>query len=411
MPHAQSTRRPLVIEGGDPALAVSLKRFKPIPDAGIEAAVAAMRAGDTFRYAMGSPDASQVSRFEREFAEHLGSRHAVAVNSCGSALFLALRGLGVRPGDAVLLNAFTFTAVPSAIVHAGATPVLVESDRGWRVDAADLDRMAAESGAKVLLLSYMRGHVPDMDAVLEVCRRRDLILIEDCAHALCTRWRGREMGRFGQAACFSAQSSKALSAGEGGVLATDDDELAARVILMSGSYEQRWRHHAAAPAVLPDLEGSLPGFSLRMGEVVGAMLRPQVPRLAELERSHRRKHRLLVSLLRGCPSIEVPPALPHAEQLGDTLQFHLVGLSPAQADRVIELAALEGLPMQIFGRARNARDYRNWGFVPAPRSLPSTLDAIAFACDLTLGQHLDERHIHDIADGLWRICDYVRGEG
>ena len=98
-------------------------------------------------------------------------------------MYIALNVVGVQPGDKILTNAFTFHAVPSVIHHAGAVPVLVESNREWAMDAEDLDKKASESGAKVLLMSYMRGHVPDMDAVMEVVKKHNLILIEDCAHA------------------------------------------------------------------------------------------------------------------------------------------------------------------------------------------------------------------------------------
>lgn len=405
---AHSTlRRPLVVQGGTPALDVSLKRFKPVPEEGIEAAVELMRRGDTFRYGAASPDASQVSRLEREFSAQLGVRHTVAVNSCGSALFLALKAAGVQPGDPVLLNAFTFTAVPSAVVHAGGRPVYVECDRGWRLDPDDLDAAAEASGAKVLVLSYMRGHIPNLDRVVEICERHDLFLIEDCAHALCSRWRGRPLGTFGDMATFSAQSSKALAAGEGGFLCTDDDDFAARGLLMSGSYERQWRNHLGVPELVRELEQELPSFSLRMSEIAGAVLRPQLSRLHELDLVHRRKHHLLASLLQHHPHLEIPPPLEHADQLGDTLQFHLVGLQPAQADRVVELAALEGVPLQIFGRGANARDYRNWRYAPADRDLPRTRDAIAFACDLPLGAHLEDDHLYAIADALDRVIDYV----
>ena len=94
-------------------------------------------------------------------------------------MFIALNIVGVQPGDTVLTNAFTFHAVPSVIEHARAVPVLVESNREWAMDPKDLDKKATEPGAKVLLLSYMRGHVPDMDAIMKVVEKHGLILIED----------------------------------------------------------------------------------------------------------------------------------------------------------------------------------------------------------------------------------------
>jgi dTDP-4-amino-4,6-dideoxygalactose transaminase len=110
------------------------------------------------------------------------------------------------------------------------------------IDTADLERKVRESGARVLLLSHMRGHVADMDAVVDLCRRLGLRLVEDCAHALCASWRGRAIGTFGDAAAFSAQTYKHLNAGEGGFVVLDDEDATARAILHSGSYMLHGQH-------------------------------------------------------------------------------------------------------------------------------------------------------------------------
>ncbi len=404
-------RQRLVIEGGTPAVDVDIKAFKPIPESGIADAIAAMQAGRTFRYGPKEPVDSQVSLFERDFAAYLGVRHAVAVNSCGAAMFIALRIAGLEPGDRVLLNAFTFTAVPSAIHHAGGVPLLVESGRDWTIDIADLEKKAREGDAKVLLLSYMRGHVPNIDEVLRICRENDLYLIEDCAHALCTTWKGTPMGRFGQIACFSTQSSKALSSGEGGLLCSNDSEVAAKAILYSGSYEKRWSRHFDVPEACSELQAHIPGYSMRMTEMVGAMLRPQVPRLGEISPIHRANNRRLKDILAESPNIDIPPLDDRIEMLGDTIQFHLVGLTAAQADRFVELGAMENIPMQIFGSGENARDFRWWKYLPEPPPLPMTERTIQFSVDLCLGPHLDETHIEAIGDALLRILDWIVAKG
>ena len=399
--------RRLVVEGGTPAIDVNVKRFKPIPESGIADAVKAMRTGATFRYGLGGPEESHVSCFEREFARHLGLKHAVAVNSCGGAIFLALRIAGVRPDDRVLMNAFTFTAVPSAIHQAGATPLLVESNRSFAIDTCDLERKAERADTRVLLLSYMRGHVPQMDEVVRICKSHDLILIEDCAHALCTTWNGAPMGRFGKIACFSTQSSKALSSGEGGILCSDDPEIAAKAILMSGSYEENWRHHSDVPVGCARLQSEVPCYSMRMSEIAGAMLRPQIPRLERIRSIHQANWTRLVRILERNPHIDIPPVDPRVQMLGDTLQFHLTGITEEQANRVIELGKLENIPMQMFGAGKNARDFRWWNYLPAPPTLPMTEETIRFAVDLCLGSHLTVAHIDSIGEALLRILDWI----
>ncbi len=404
-------RRRLVVEGGRPIIDFDNKAFKPIPEEGIALATDAMRRGVMYRYQPKHVDDCLTARFERDFAAHIGLKHAVGTNSCGSAMYIALNIAGVEPGDKVLSNAFTFHAVPSVIHHARAEPVLVETNREWGMDAEDLDRKAAESGAKVLLMSYMRGHVPDMDAIMAVVEKHGLFFIEDCAHAYCTTWDGRRLGTFGDIGCFSTQSSKGLSSGEGGIFVTDDDEHAAKAVLYAGSYEQLWKKHFGLDAEMMDrLQNEIPGYSMRMQEVTAAMLLPQIPRLDVIHGIHTRNHTLLRSLIGDHPNIEVPSPHPKVGNFHDTMQFHLVGMSTAQAEAFLDVAKQEGLPMQIFGIRRNARDYRSWTYVDAHRdTLPQTIENIAFAVDLSMQPHLTEDNVRVMARVLHEVIDHVMG--
>jgi dTDP-4-amino-4,6-dideoxygalactose transaminase len=143
-------------------LTIDLGAPPPIPEEGIAAAAAVLRSGLTHRYGETLGDASDASMLETEFAAHLGTRYCIAVNSCGSAMYLALLCTGVRPGDRVLMNAFTLAPVPGAVAHAGAEHVLVEVTPDLVIDLDDLARKAKASGARHLLLSHMRGHIADM---------------------------------------------------------------------------------------------------------------------------------------------------------------------------------------------------------------------------------------------------------
>ena len=170
------------------------------------------------------------------FAGLIGRRYAVAVNSCGSSMFLALLDTGIRPGDPVLMNAFTLGPVPGAIAHAGAVAIPVEITEDLVIDLADLRAKAKSSGAKHLLASHMRGHLCDLEALeaLEsLSADEGITLIEDCAHALGANWDGTPAVAFGRAACFSLQSAKHVNAGEGGVLVTDDADLAVATVSSS----------------------------------------------------------------------------------------------------------------------------------------------------------------------------------
>jgi dTDP-4-amino-4,6-dideoxygalactose transaminase len=404
-------QRKLVVEGGPSIVDFDNKAFKPIPQAGIDLAVEAMQAGVMYRYQPTSKEMSITANLEQAFANYMGVKHTIGTNSCGSAMFIALNIAGVQPGDKILTNAFTFHAVPSVIEHARASPVLVESNREWGMDAEDLDRKAASSGAKVLLMSYMRGHVPDMDAVMDVVRKHDLIFIEDCAHAYETRWNGQLLGTFGEIGCFSTQSSKGLSAGEGGLFITNNDEFAAKAVLYAGSYERLWLKHFDLDHDMMDmLQNQIPGSSMRMQEVTAAMLTPQIERLPVIKDIHVRNWNLLHSLVNDHPNIEVPMPLPQVDSFCDTMQFHLVGLSRDDADRFIEVMKKEGIPMQIFGAKRNARDFRQWEYIEAHKDeLKDTIANIEFACDLSLQPHLTEANIRVIAQVMHEVLAYING--
>ncbi len=248
-----------------------------IPQEGIDAAVAVMKEGRLFRYCATSAETSEVAQAEKEFSElvehkyvwavclsvcHLSSclllsttnlprnstltsslparRYAVGVNSCSSAILIAMQTCGVKAGDQVITNGFTFTALPSTIMRLGAEPVLVECTPDWTMDLDDLEaKMEAFPDSKVLVLSHMRGKICDMDKVVELCAANGVILIEDCAHSCGILWDGRQQGFHGKVSCYSCQSDKVINAGEGGFITTDDDEIAAKIIYLSGAYEAR----------------------------------------------------------------------------------------------------------------------------------------------------------------------------
>lgn len=170
----------------------------------------------------------------------------MAFNSGGASLAAALMAAGVARDERVLLNAFTLAPVPGAIAHAGAQPVFVDITEDFHIDLDDLRRRHDATGARWLLLSYMRGHIPDLDEVFAVCDERAITVVEDCAHTMGADWDGRPTGTFGVAGCFSTRSFKQVNSGEGGLLVTDDEDLAARAILLSGPY-MLYRQHGAPP--------------------------------------------------------------------------------------------------------------------------------------------------------------------
>lgn len=358
----------------------------PIPEAGIARAVELMRSGRLFRYGEHGADQSDVSLLEREFAELVGRRYCVAVNSGGGAIFLALKVSGVRPGDPVLVNGFTLAPVPGAIDHAGGRPIVVEIGPDYVIDLADLEVKARASGAKVLLLSHMRGHLADMDQVVRACRDLGLTLIEDCAHALLATWNGRAIGTFGAAAAFSAQTYKHLNSGEGGFLVLDDDERAARAILHSGSYMLHGQHLSAPSAAHLKTAGAVAAnYSLRMTALAAALLRPQLAELPHRVARWNEIHERIAVGLAPCQYIRVPTRGGPQRYSATSIQFTVQGLNPAELARVIALAKDRGLPIKWFGAAE-AQGFtsqpRHWRFADVEQGLERTHDVLSGLFDI-----------------------------
>jgi dTDP-4-amino-4,6-dideoxygalactose transaminase len=226
----------------------SFTQQEPIPQAGIAAAMAVMQHGRLHRYNTGPGEVGEAAALEVEFAGFVGAQFCLAVASGGYAMGCALRACGVQVGDAVLSNAFTLAPVPGAIASLGGRPVFVEITEDLVIDLGDLEVKAQATGARVLLLSHMRGHVCDMDALMALCDRLGVTVIEDCAHTMGAQWRGVPSGRHGAVGCYSTQTYKHMNSGEGGLIVTDDPDLAARMVLLSGSYMLYGKHPAAPGA-------------------------------------------------------------------------------------------------------------------------------------------------------------------
>lgn len=385
-----------------PAFDLDLTKPEPVPQQGIDRANELMKSGRLFRYGETAPgELSDAALLEQRVAEMLGKKFAVGVNSCGAALFLTLKSSGVRPGDKVLVNGYTLAPVPGAIDHAGAVPVVVEVTENCTIDVADLVRKAKESGARTLLLSHMRGHISDMDEVVRVCAELGLVLIEDCAHTLGATWDGKPSGTFGVAACFSLQTFKHINSGEGGLIVTDDEDLAARAILYSGSYMLYGQHTARPPqSVFENLRGSIPNYSLRMSALVAALALPQLDLLPERAARMNASYRCLDSLLGSIDGVQLTERVAKEEFIGSSLQFRLPGLSGEQIAQFLATCQGLGLGLKWFGQSRmegfTSRPSQ-WGYVTESNDVPRTEAMLATLCDMRIPPAMTEQHCHQAA--------------
>lgn len=388
-----------------------------IPEAGIEAAVEVMRGGRLFRYCTTSAETSQVSLAEREFAAMVEMPFALGVNSCSSAILLALMAVGTKAGDEVITNGFTFTALPSTIMRLGAKPVLVEATKAWTMDLDDLEaKAAAHPGASVLLLSHMRGKVCDMDRVADICRRHGLRLVEDCAHGCGVTWKGRQLGYHGEVAAYSTQSDKVINSGEGGFVATSDPELMAQMLYLSGCYERRYNKHLAAPTDRVDLceaaMAGMPNLSCRMNELTAAVLRPLIANLPERIVQYNTRYASVVEVLRreAGAVLVVPDQDERVGAVGDHLNFYLEGASDAQNEVFKRTMHGLGVPASPFISDVNARYHVNWRKFGAPAfDLPQTDGVLRHAYDLKMPPYFADADFVQFAGCIAYAANFAMG--
>jgi dTDP-4-amino-4,6-dideoxygalactose transaminase len=358
---------------------------EPIPEEAIDRAVALMRSGRLHRYGEQGSGDPEPSLLEQEYAAYVGSKYCVAVSSCGAAMFIALKALGVKPGDKVLTSTFTLAPVPGAIAHAGAESILVDTSTDYLVDLEDLERKAANSGAKVLLLSHMRGHIPDLQAVSALCARYGLALVEDCAHTMGAKWDGRHTGTWGLVGCYSAQTYKHINAGEGGLLVTDDDDVAAQAILMSGCYMMYDQHILRPPPdVFERWKYLTPNFSMRMSNLAAGLLRPQISLLADRARRWNHIYSTLERELSKASRLVVPIRNPKEEYVASSIQFTL-DLTAAQIECFLSECSARGLYIKWFGTPTPiafTSNYEHWHYMATQPDIPKSKSVLNQLFDL-----------------------------
>ncbi|MBV2360546.1 DegT/DnrJ/EryC1/StrS family aminotransferase [Thalassococcus sp. CAU 1522] len=351
----------------------SFTQQEPIPDEAIEAALTVLRTGRLHRYNTAAGEAGEVALLEQEFGAFTGAKYCLAVASGGYALGCALRAVGVGPGDPVLTNAFTLAPVPGSIASVGARPVFVGVTENLVIDLDDLQAKSAE--AKVLLLSHMRGHLCDMDRLMAICDAAGITVIEDCAHTMGATWNGVPSGRHGAVGCYSTQTYKHINSGEGGFLVTDDEEIAARAVMLSGSYMLYERHLAApGPEVFERVKYVTPNVSGRMDHLRAAILRPQLRALNSQADAWNARYSVVEDGLRGTPGLTLVERDPRGRFVGSSFQFLLLDWAAERVADVVARCAARGVELKWFGGAEPkgfTSRYDSWRYAesaPMPAS-------------------------------------------
>jgi perosamine synthetase len=233
--------------------------------------------------------------FEKEFAEFCGCEYGVAVSNGTTALHLAVAAAGIRPGDEVLVSASTNIATALAVAHNNAIPVPVDSEEGtWNLDVSLIENLITPR-TKVIIPVHLFGHPVDMDALMTLANKHNLVVIEDCAESHGATCRGRMTGSFGAMGCFSFYANKVITTGEGGMVVTNDKALAERLRLLRNLAftTPRFRHEEL-------------GYNFRMTGYQAAMGLAQLHRISHIVQEKRRIAHTYDSLLADIPGLKLP---------------------------------------------------------------------------------------------------------
>jgi dTDP-4-amino-4,6-dideoxygalactose transaminase len=272
----------------------------------------------------------QVTNFENEFASYCGAKEAIAVNSGTSALHLALLAAGIGPGDEVITVPFTFVATVAAIRYTGAKPVFVDvATDSYTMDVSRLEK-AISRRTRAILPVHLYGQAADMDPIVEIARRNNLLVIEDAAQAHGAKYRDRPVGSLGDLACFSFYPGKNLGAyGEGGAVVTGNPVFARKIrMLRDWGAERKYEH-------------VLQGYNYRMEAIQGAILRVKLRHLDEWTGSRRAHAARYAEQLAGI-GIEAPTEMPYGQHV-----YHVYAIESVHRERLQQHLAAQQIQTGI----------------------------------------------------------------
>lgn len=376
-----------------------------IEEAEIEEVVASLREG----WLVTGP---KVARFEQMFKDYIGSQHAVALNSCTAGLHLSLLVAGVGPGDEVITTPFTFAATANSIVHVGARPVFVDIDpQTLTIDPAKIEA-AVTAKTKAILPVHYGGRPCEMNAVMEIARRNNLIVIEDAAHAIEAEYQGRKIGSIGDLTCFSFYVTKNLITGEGGMVTTANGDWAEkiRILALHGLSKDAWKRYSAEGDTAYKV--MYPGFKYNMMDLQAALGIHQLPRaeryLEWREEIWRRYDEAFADQPLATP-VPVPQDVKHARHLYTVLiDSEHSGIS---RDVFKQALAKQNIGSAVHFPSLHLQPYYADTYGYKPGDFPNTEFIADRIISLPLSANLTDQDVDDVIEAVRSTLIWARGRG
>ena len=368
-----------------------------IDEAEIESVVETLRSG----WLTTGP---KVKQFEEDFAKYVGCQHAVAVNSATAALHLALGAVGIEEGDEVLVPTMTFAATAEVVLYFKAKPVLVDC----RQDTLNLDPQRIEKAitahTKAIIPVHMGGQACDMDEIMEIARAYNLRVIEDAAHALPARYRGKMIGTIGDITCFSFYATKTITTGEGGMATTESPEWAERMRIMGlhGISKDAWKRYTAAGSWYYEI--LYPGYKYNLTDIAAAIGIEQLKKCTRFWQIRQRYAMLYDEGFRDIPAIVTPyvaPGVQHAWHLY-VIQLDLNQLRIGR-DEFIALLKRENIGTSVQFIPLHLHPYYRDTFGYCPADLPNASAAFDRLVSLPMYTKMTEADVQRVIDTVRAI--------
>src|SRR5215472_12059427 len=346
----------------------------------------------------------KVAQLEREFRDYKEAPYAVAVNSCTAALHLSMLAAGIGPGDEVITTALTFCATVNAIIHAGAKPVLADvNPTSLNIDPQEVAAKITNR-TKAILPVHFAGRACDMDALVAIAQQRGLMIIEDCAHAVETTYKGKQAGTFGIFGCFSFYVTKNMTTGEGGMILTTDQKHADRIKILAlhGMSKDAWRrfsdegykHYYVVDC----------GYKYNMMDIQAAL---GIHQLRRIEKNWERRRRVWSTYQEELG--DLPLTLPPPPEEGTRHAYHLYtalvdpGRSRITRDQFMTAMTAENIGVGVHYQSIPIHPYYQQRFGWRPEDYPNSFRIGQQTVSLPLSAKLSDRDVSDVVGAVRKI--------
>ncbi len=346
----------------------------------------------------------RVAQFQSDFAQYTGAKHALALGSCTAGLHLSLIALGVSPGDEVIVPAMTFAATANAVCHVGAVPVLVDCEADTMNINPEAVAAAITDRTKVIVPVHFAGRPANLHALTALTRPRGIRILEDAAHAVETIYQGQKVGTIGDCTAFSFYVTKNIATGEGGIVTTEDDDIASwiRVAGLHGMSKDAWKRYSDEG--FRHYEVEFPGFKYNMMDLQAALGIHQLARVEENWQQRRKRWQQYLERLSPLPLL-----LPSPVEEGDRHAYHLfiVQVDASRVawsrDEIQQALHAENIGTGIHYRALHLHPYYRDRFKLSPEQIPEAAAISERTLSLPFSTKLSDDDVEDVFIGLEKV--------